>query len=557
MTSHRMTPHSETPLLEALKNHAVSGRLGFHTPGHQSGRGLPPAFSRFMSQYGVSADLTELAGLDNLSAPAGVIAQSQEAMARVVGSKHAYYMVNGATGGLLAAMLAMSGPGVRTIIPAHCHTSIYQGLVLTGARPVILPCLMDTEWNLPIGIDWRALDSNPLDLHGETLWVSVNPTYHGVMADLAREKALLETMPGASWLVDEAHGAHLPFTSQRKVTARQTSVVGGDVARGASREADNDCAHDVVRVFGHGAGRDDAREASSAGRGLSAIDYPADVVAHSAHKMGTGLTQTGVLHCNRESLERKLRQAVNIVQTTSPSYLLLASLDAWQAFLREDGAMVIKRTEALAAGLTDRIRSLGAYRVWRDELGDAYVVDVRKITLSARELGLSGSDLAGILSRDYQIDTELARDGYVLLIVNLGHTEKDMERLIRALGDIKERRDIPESRGAGSYIKSTVDKNSLTTDIRGIYSGDNAPIIPVITPREAFFKRHELIPISKAEGRLSAGFVTPYPPGIPILFPGMSIRADALRAAAASGAGLSCAGLISSGGESYVEVIAE
>ena len=506
-----MTLTSDAPLLDALRNHVTAGRLGFHTPGHQNGKGLPSFFKDLLSRYGGAVDLTELTDLDNLAAPRDAIARSEEAMARVAGSKRAYYMVNGASGGLIASMLAMSGPGAMTIIPEHCHTSIYQGLILTGAMPLIIPCVADKEWGLPIGIDWGMAESRLTDLSDGTLWVSLNPTYHGVMANLAHEKSLLDKWPGVLWLVDEAHGAHLPFISRRE---RPKPGLG-----------------------------------SEASYDFSAIQYMADVIAHSAHKMGTGLTQTGIAHCNRASLETKLRQAVNITQTTSPSYLLLASLDAWQAFLREEGANRLRQTQSLALELSDRIRALGVYRLWRDELAADHYIDPQKITLSAWDLGISGSEMSESLRLEYNIDVELADNGYILLIVNLGHEEEDIERLVDALRDIKER---------CLKVKTEKARERANPGLAAVYTKGRAPITPAITPREAFFKARELVPISRAAGRLSAGFVTPYPPGIPLLFPGMEISEDALEIIASiHTSDKSCAGLFAYEGKRCIEVINE
>jgi len=504
-----------TPLIDALKRHADEGRLGFHTPGHQNGRGLSPAFFQFISRYSASVDLTELEDLDNLAAPAAAIARSQEAMARAYGSRHAYYMVNGASGGLLAAILAMSGPDVPVLIPAHSHISVFQGMILTGAKPMIMPGLIDNEWRLPVGVDYSAMESCLPVFTDGALWVSQNPTYHGVMADLAREKALHDKT-GGLWLVDEAHGAHL----------------------------------------------------SAVSRGLSALGHMADVIAHSAHKMGLGFTQTGILHCNQDSVAPKLRETINMLQTTSPSYVLLASLDAWQAYLSEDGADRLKQTDSLALELSERIRALGVYRLWRDEIDKDYAIDPRKITLSAAELGINGVDLAEILRREYLIDAELARDSFALLIVNPGHTPEDIARLSGALRDIKERsakskRD-PLGRAATDSERRAGQAWAAYGAYGATYSGAarGELIKPAISPREAFFKARELIPVNSAVGRLSAGFVTPYPPGIPLLFPGMEINNEIRgaileRVSAPRIPGQSCAGIQMSGNDPCIEVVIE
>ena len=337
-------------LLEALSAHAAENRLGLHTPGHQQGKGLLPAFSRLLADYGAALDLTELPGLDCLAAPAGCLAKSQEDFAALTGSSEAFYLVNGATGGLQAAMLAMSGPGVPTFFPAFAHASIYQGLVLSGGWPMVLPCSVDRRWGLPLGIDKEAAGAVLAGKEagqGEALWVSVNPTYHGVMADLAWEKETLAAHPQWAWLEDEAHGAHLPY-----VRAETGCFTDGASAKSRT-----------------GLSSADAKDAADRRRG-SAIAFGAQAVVQSLHKMAAGFTQTAVLHCCHVPLAAKLRETVNILQSSSPSYLLLASIDAWKTFLANGGREDLRRTDRLAEEVACQIRAMGAYRLWQDELPD-------------------------------------------------------------------------------------------------------------------------------------------------------------------------------------------
>ena len=518
----RIGEAASAPLLEAMEGYARGDRLGFHVPGHRKGKGIPAAFSRLAAEYGAALDLTELAGLDNLAAPTGCIEESQKEAARLAGSQYAYYLVNGATAGLEAAMMAMSGPDATTILPGHCHTAIYNGLILTGSMPLIMPCLMDEEWNLPLGPDrqaamgWLAYNASPESGGGppdRALWITVNPSYNGIMADLAWEKEMAGSRPGWRWLADEAHGVHLPFVNPD--------------------------------------GADD--------KAFSALTFAADAVVQSAHKMGTGLTQTGLLHCNRPDLAGPMRQALNIMQSSSPSYLLMGSLDAWQAFLGENGRGELRRAEELALELAAGIRAAGGYRLWQDELPPGYRCDPRKITLSARDLGVSGFALAEILGREYGVDVELAAAQYILLTVGLGHDGADISRMIRALTKIRDDKDFfrDHSRRMGQGAKA-----GMNDAVGGAYSGltktGQKPRRPEISPREAFFRAREKVAIEDAEGRLAAVSVAPYPPGVPLLFPGMKIsRGDVEAIAGLERAGLRCAGLEREGARSLIGVVAE
>ena len=589
------------PLLEAMVAYAAGGRLGFHMPGHQQGKGLQPAFARLLDSYGTALDLTELPGLDNLAAPTGSIAQSQEAMAALAGAREAYYMVNGSSGGLEAAILAMSGPDIPTLMPAYSHTAIYHGLVLSGSRPVILPCLVDPQWELPLGMDKEAVErylaggaqSQNVPVRQETqpaqaLWITVNPTYHGLFADLAWERGIAETRPGWGWLADEAHGAHL-LIAKKQIN---TKIKNGIMQR--------------------------AEDATIEQRS-SALPYGAQVVVQSAHKMGLGFTQTAILYCNSEALSGKIRQAVNILQSSSPSYLLLASLDAWQAYLQEDGPTVMEKAVALAAELADRIRAIEGYRLWQDELGmdacghgesshrvfssdkpshgvpfrdsmkntkprqntvaGACLVDPRKLTISAQDIGLSGFTLADILAKEYRIDVELAAESHILCIVNPGHSEEDIDRLADALTDIRERHTKNTIRGknriatdvcgaaratsdttksadsAGRKKKRAADRTRRTM-LSSMYGAGQKPYIPAITPREAFFAARRTIRLDQSSGCLSAAAVIPYPPGIPLLFPGALITRESAQAVADwVRAGHACTGIRKKGDHLWIEIV--
>jgi arginine/lysine/ornithine decarboxylase len=522
------------PLLETMAHYASEGRVSFHTPGHQQGLGQWPPFSRLLAEGGQALDLTELPDLDNLAAPAGCIEESQKSMARLAGSQEVFYLVNGSTAGLEAAMLAMSGPETLTVLGSHCHQAIHQGLILTGGRPLILPCRVDPEWGLPLGIDQEAAAAAcGGGLPAKGLWVSLSPTYHGLIADFAWEKAILARRPAWGWLADEAHGVHLPF------------------------------------------GKDTAPEQPP----LSALGWGAHVVVQSAHKMGCGFTQTALLHCSRQELAGKLRQGINILQSSSPSYLLLASLDAWQAWLQEDGVLRLREAAGLARELASEIRALGGYRLWQDELPASYQADPRKITVSPKDLGLDGFALATILRRDYGIDPELAAADYVLFIVNLGLESRHAAYLVKALREIQERRSagrggfgegpgegFSQARpagagsGAGGGQKAQRQRAAASGEskrlLAGLYRPGQRPWQPALSPREAFFRPRCRVKFDEAKGRLAAAALVPSPPGIPILWPGMEIGAETIGGLKEwLQAGQSCAGLETAGGQIFTEVL--
>jgi arginine/lysine/ornithine decarboxylase len=302
--------------------------------------------------------------------------------------------------------------------------------------------------------------------------------------------------------------------------------------------------------------------------------------------MGGALTQAAILHCNRPELAGRIRQSLGIMQSSSPSYLLMASLDAWQAFLQEDGPALLRHANDMALLLADKIRALGGYRLWQDELPAGYCADPRKIVVSARDLGIDGYTLAELLRHEHRIDVELAALGHILLVVGLGLDEADICRMENALRNIRDRsgrsgKDMgkaPEKTTGewkGKWLWQTqwcnnrawqqgtnaaaVDENALRVigeALAAIYRLGQQPWKPAISPREAFFAKRERIALDEAEGRVAAVSVIPYPPGIPALYPGMEIKKETIEAVIALvRTEPHCAGLQREGDGLYIEVV--
>ena len=471
----------KAPILEALDSRQQKDSLGFHMPGHQRGQGLWPEFVRLLRDKGAALDLTELPGLDMLGTAKGCIAQSQEYMAQLLGAKKTFYLVNGATGGLEAALLAMTQPERPVLLPAHSHMSLLSGTVLSGCRPWILPSLVDEDWGLPLGTDPEALTQAEALRPDWQLLITVNPTYHGVVADLAGIYQWLGRNPHTAWLVDEAHGAHLPFLK-------------------------------LTRAWPVG--------------GCSALGWQAEAVVQSSHKMGGSFTQTALLHVNDERLVEPLRRALNTLQTSSPSYLLMGSLDAYQALLQEEGPKRLERARELAMDLAADIRKMGCYELWQDRLPSGYICDPCKLTLRPAELGLDGQELAELLQKQYRIDVEMADKEHVLFLITMGHKDKDLLRLGTALLEIsKKYRKSHPALEASAEGKAAREKKRANGDLlKSFYNQEHLPLELKLSPREAYFTPQEWIPLKTAAGRIAAQAVAPYPPGIPLLYPGMKIE---------------------------------
>jgi arginine/lysine/ornithine decarboxylase len=482
-----ITDFETTPLLRALAGKAGDDWLGFHMPGHQRGKGLWKPFSAFLRDKGPAVDLTELPELDNLRMPQGCIKEAQAHMARLYGAAATFFLVNGASVGLMAALLAMNAPGKAVWIAEDAHISLYHALVLTGGRPMPAPVKVDPVWGISLGVDmdaWKHLLAHETD--GD-LAVSTHPSYHGVGAPLAALAASLEARPEVAWLVDESHGAHLPFI---------------------------------------------------AGALPSAMDFPADAVVHSTHKMLGSLTQAALLHSLNPAWTGRLAETLCILHSTSPSYLLMASLDAVAGYMAADGRRKLLDLESLAGELAQGIRDIGGYRLFQDEVGGGYSMDVCKITLSGAELGLSGFDLAGILRRQFKIDVEMSTDFYVLCLLTMGHEIGDIRRILSAL------KHIAGTCATGGTLRARTGRDKGGPACGKGY-GRLGPVILERTPRDVYFEPKEIVSLSQARGRLAAHIVAAYPPGTPLVYPGQRLsQQDADRIMAVKEAGGALTGLL-------------
>ena len=446
------------PLLEQIKKYIAKSYTGFHTPGHRQGKGIYTGFKE-LAQDLYKMDLTELPGLDNLKNPTQCIKVAQELTAKLFESEKTFFLVNGSTVGLQAALLTLF-PGKRVIVPRNAHISAVNGLVLSGSVPLIAPVVSDAEWGIPLGMTCESITNLLLENPDVEAVVNVQPTYEGFgcniyeWVDFLREKKVLS-------IVDEAHGAHLYFQETLPLSAQRAK---------------------------------------------------ADVVIQSTHKTLGALTQASMLHVNDPKLVAGVAAALNVLQTTSPSYLLMASLDSVQAQMSQEGRALIQRTWEMALELRATLRKLPGLRLIDEEVDSTWYHDPTKILLSGRELGLTGWELARILQEDYGIIVELASYYYVLLLLTIGHELQDIKRLSTAL-------------------KKLVQKYGQTQNLTPwqhpgeIITGE---IALQLTPRQVFWAPKEELPFKEVLGRIAAVPLTVYPPGIPLIWPGQAIDKDAL-----------------------------
>lgn len=448
-----LEPQAHAPIAEAMRRYAAAGTLAMHTPGHKQGLGAHPLLRELLTPQGLREEVSLMEELDDLHEPSMCIKAAQELAAELYGADAAYFIINGTTGANHAMLMAALKPGDTVLLPRNAHRSLVGALVLTGARPVWLSPEVNAELGIAMGVPLAAI-KQAVQAHPEArALVLVYPTYYGVTVDLQAIADYVHSQ-GMLLLVDEAHGPHLKFS-----------------------------------------------EALPA----QAIDCGADMAAQSTHKIVGAMTQASLLLVKGARVDReRVRQAASLLQSTSPNQLLLASLDIARLQLWESGRERIGRAVQLATQLRQAINSVpGLFAFGREAMTTpgAQGLDVTKITVSVRGLGISGAQAEHILRHQYKIQCELSDAYNVLFIISYADTEATCTRLLQALQGMA-------ATAHGSAARFAVP--------------EALPPVPVqaMTPREAFFAPVRCVPFAQAEGEVAAEQLMFYPPGIPLLVPG-------------------------------------
>ena len=448
---------TSAPIQEALERMKRARLVPFDVPGHKRGRGNPE-LAAFLGSACLDVDVNSMKMLDNLCHPVSVIRDAERLAAEAFRAAHAFFMVSGTTGSVQAMVLSAVGRGDKIIMPRNVHRSAINALILCGAIPIYVNPGIDDVLGIALGM--RVEDvAAAIARHPDAKAVFVNnPTYYGICSDL-RTITELAHAHGMKVLVDEAHGTHLYFSDRLPVAA---------------------------------------------------MDAGADMAAISMHKSGGSLTQSSLLLCSDSMPLGYVHQIINITQTTSASYLLLASLDISRRNLALRGREVVDKIIDLVAYARDEINAIGDYYAYGRELIDGAAVfdfDTTKLSIFTRPTGLAGIEVYDILRDDYDIQTEFGDIANLLAYVSVGDRPKDIERLVAALAEIRRNyRKDPSKTLKMEYIDPVV----------------------VCGPQDAFYAEKESLPIAKTCGRICSEFVMCYPPGIPILAPGEQITEEIL-----------------------------
>ncbi|MCC3430419.1 MAG: aminotransferase class I/II-fold pyridoxal phosphate-dependent enzyme [Microcoleus sp. PH2017_15_JOR_U_A] len=480
-------PQQQTPLLDALRDRTNHHHSPFYAPGHKRGQGISGPLVDLFGAAVFRSDLPELPELDNLFNPEGVIAEAQNLAASAFGAEHTRFLANGSTCGIMAAIVATCGPGDKIILPRNIHQSAISGLILSGAIPIFVNPEYNPDWDIANSITPEAAAA-ALKQHPDAKAVMVvYPTYHGVCGDL-RAIAKITHQYNIPLLVDEAHGAHFNFHP------------------------------------------DLPEPALSAG---------ADLTVQSIHKTLGAMTQASMLHVKGDRIDiKKLNRALQLVQSTSPSYLLLASLDAARQQIALHGKELMMQTLDLAAKARSHISQIPGLSVLEPLNTPGFVaLDRTRLTVKVSDLGITGFAADEILHSQLAVTAELPMPQHLTFIISLGNTASDIDNLVKGFQNLTHNLggghgDDAGTTGGGQDAHPTRKFTLCGTGILPVLENGARSLLgfptPSLCPREAFFSPAETVGIDQAVDRLSAELICPYPPGIPVLMPGEIITSQAL-----------------------------
>lgn len=450
-----------TPVLEALKGYMEDQVIRFHMPGHKGGRGADPELYQVLGSAVYAADVTGVEGMDDLHAPLGILREAENLAAQLFGADRSFFLVNGTSSGVQGMILGATTPGDKLIISRNVHKSILAGVILAGIEPIYLQPDIDNYLGIAMGFDPEAIWTRAQAETGVRGALVVNPTYYGVASSLEQLSAHLHDQ-GQLLLVDEAHGPHFHFHPQFPAPA---------------------------------------------------LEQGADACAQGIHKLLSSFTQASLLHLKGNRIDPEaVAESLRLIQSTSASYLLLASLDAARRQMYAQGSELWSQALALATMLREALNEIPGIYVFGPEIldrGGSEWLDPTKVTITVKELGITGQRAEIFLRRRFNIQVEMSDLFNILVIVSFGNTEKEIMQLVDAIRYLAQHCREPQEQDTLQLLATAERLDPLPPP---------APL--AMLPRDAFFAGKEACPLKQSQGRVAAEVVTCYPPGIPILGPG-------------------------------------
>lgn len=449
---------SERPIISFLTSHADKHTVSFHMPGHKGSAIYKKyGYTEFLEKM-MDCDITEIIGADNLFQTEGILKAAQEEYAKLYNVKRAYMLVNGTSGGVIAAIMASVPKGGKLVMARNSHKAIYNALLLADIQPVYAYPEMIEEYGISGEITadeiTRCLDENP----DASAVILPSPNYYGICSDIRKIAEIVHSR-GKILIVDQAHGAHLKFFS--------------------------DCGFDDMPK--------------------SAEEQGADIAVNSIHKTLASFTQSAALTFNSDLLDHyTLEDKLQMIQSTSPSYILMGSLDINADIIKNHKEEVFSAWHDALVYFYAEAEKIPGLAVIRDAK-----LDITKINLDMSAYGISGAELEHLLM-EKGIYAELTTGNILMCMTGIGNTKADMEKLLEALKEI-----------AASHKIVAGKKQTPPAVLEARFELCAVP------------SKKERVPLAQGAGRICASSIIPYPPGIPFICPGERITDEVITYIAA------------------------
>ena len=441
-------------LYRKLEEYSRADYYPFHLPGHKRNS------ASVRGEFPLERDITEIEGFDNLHHPEDLLLEAQQNVAKPYGTRESFYSVNGSTAALLAAISAAVPRNGQILVARNCHKAVYHAIYLRNLKTAYIYPQMDSERWITGGMlsdkGERCLAENP-EIQAVLI---TSPTYDGVVSDV-EEIAEIAHKYGVPLIVDEAHGPHFGF------------------------------------------------HPAFPGR---ANDLGADVVINSLHKTLPSLTQTAILHINGKIVNRRrIKKYLDMLQSSSPSYIFMASLDACVDFVDGKCENAFELYVERLQKFREELKPLQHLQILRTEH-----YDISKVVISTANANITSPELADRLRKEYHLEVEMAGGTYVLAMTTVADTQEGLDRLKAALLEID-----------GQLEAKTAVSGSIEI------SGELPRLEQYFIPQEAADREEdgeaEEIPWKESEGHISLEYAYLYPPGSPVIVPGERISREAVE----------------------------
>lgn len=439
-------------LYKELEKYHQKNYCPLHMPGHKRNIEL------LGNKLPYHIDITEIDGFDDLHHPEGLIKEIEDKAKRIYQSERSFILVNGSTCGILAGIRSAVKPHDKILVARNCHKSVYHAIELNFLESIyLMPEINEAGIETCINLEKikSILEKEP----NIKLIVLTSPTYEGMISNIKEIVQVAHTY-GIPVLVDEAHGAHLTYDEQLKE--------------------------------------------------YEALNAGADIVIQSLHKTLPAITQTAIMHIQGDFVEEvEVAKQLDVFETSSPSYILMSSVDECLTVLEEKGEELFRRYKENLKEFYEETKKLEKLKILGNMLNQAQVYDRGKIVVITSKTDITGKQLANMLRKEYKIEVEMANINYIIAMTSICDTKENFERLLEALKEIDQKITKKEKKEI-SY------KLELPKKERSIYDAIQS-------------QKAEWIDFRKAEGKIAKEYMWIYPPGIPMIVPGEVINKEVIE----------------------------